>query len=291
MISALVTVYNPKPENIANINRIAEQADRVFVCDNSSIDNSLMFTGSAQSIIYVPNRRNLGLPAAFNKVLKGEYWSSNEEANDTQWVIFFDQDSNIGKDHIIPLITEFEKINRSKDIGCLGPFYYEVNSDTVQIPKSKNRITENSYTVKSIITSSMLTTYDVIKDVGFWNEDLFLDYADWDLCWRLQKAGMCCCITDVVTLRHSLGQGKKKIGALNLRVAAPIREYYQMRDSRYLLNKNYVPFKYKIRFLINIYLRSVLHVHYFDNGEQRKKYIERAKKDFKKGIRGEFVPD
>ena len=87
MISALVTVYNPKPENIANINRIAEQADRVFVCDNSSIDNSLMFTGSAQSIIYVPNRRNLGLPAAFNKVLKGEYWSSNEEANDTQWVI------------------------------------------------------------------------------------------------------------------------------------------------------------------------------------------------------------
>ena len=193
--------------------------------------------------------------------------------------------------NIISLITEFEKINRSKDIGCLGPFYYEVNSDTVQIPKSKNRITENSYTVKSIITSSMLTTYDVIKDVGFWNEDLFLDYADWDLCWRLQKDGMCCCITDAVTLRHSLGQGKKKIGALNLRVAAPIREYYQMRDSRYLLNKNYVPFKYKIRFLINIYLRSVLHVHYFDNGEQRKKYIERAKKDFKKGIRGEFVPD
>lgn len=291
MISALVTMYNPKPENIENINHISEQADRVYVCDNSLNDNSLMFTGSAQNIIYIPNRRNLGLPSAFNKVLKGDYWSSSEKSNDTQWVLFFDQDSNIGKDHIVSLITEFEKINRSKDIGCLGPFYYEVNSDTVQIPKSKNQVTENSYTVKSIITSSMLTTYDAIKDVGFWNEDLFLDYADWDLCWRLQKAGKCCCITDTVTLRHSLGQGKKKIGALTLRVAAPIREYYQMRDSRYLLNKDYVPFKYKVRFLINIYLRSKLHVHFFDNGEQRKMYIERAKIDFKKGIRGEFVPE
>ena len=169
MISAIVTLYNPKAENIENINRIAEQAERVFVCDNSSIDNASMFAGSAQNIVYIPNMSNLGLPTAFNKVLKGEYWDSGEKPNNTQWVIFFDQDSKIEKGHIASLISEFEKIKRKTDVGCLGPIYYETNTNTVRIPKAKRQITENSYVVKSIITSSMIQylRYFQQSDYGF----------------------------------------------------------------------------------------------------------------------------
>ena len=288
MISALVTLFNPKQNNVDNINRIARQSDRVFVCDNSSVDNSALFAESAPNIVYIANKKNLGLPAAFNKVFKGDYWETADQDNDDQWIIFFDQDSKIESGHINSLINEFKKIREKNDIGCLGPLYYEINSSQIQIPKSKYRITEHSYAVKSIITSSMLTTLDIIKEVGYWNEDLFLDYADWDFCWRIQKTGKSCCITDVVILKHSLGQGKIKIGPMSFRVAAPIREYYQMRDSRYLLKQNYVPLKYKIRFLVNIYFRSIIHMYCFENGKERTEYIKRAKNDYKQRKHGEI---
>ena len=51
MISALVTLFNPKQNNVDNINRIARQSDRVFVCDNSSVDNSALFAESAPNIV------------------------------------------------------------------------------------------------------------------------------------------------------------------------------------------------------------------------------------------------
>ena len=27
----------------------------------------------------------------------------------------------------------------------------------------------------------------VLKDISFWNEQIFLDMADWDFCWRLKE--------------------------------------------------------------------------------------------------------
>lgn len=186
------------------------------------------------------------------------------------------------------MINEYKEVSQYVDLGCLGPLYYELNSGQMQKPKLKYKISEHSYTVKSIITSSMLTTYDVIKEVGFWNENLFLDYADWDFCWRVQNINKRCCITDKVILRHSLGLGKTKIGPFALRIAAPIREYYQMRDARYLLKKDYVPLKYKARFLFNLFIRSKIHAHLFDHKEERAEYIKRAKQDYKLGIHGEY---
>lgn len=287
MISAFVSLFNPSVKNIENICSVAKQVDRVFVCDNSSIDNTKMFEGCPETVIYFPNHKNLGLSKAFNKVLKADsYWNTEEE----NWIIFFDQDSIIKEGHIEKLIKEFRNIKKKGiAVGCLGPVYYDTSSRKVEIPKVRHQISRYSYIVSSIITSSMLTTYETLREINFWNEDLFLDMADWDLCWRMQQNGKKVCLTKVITLHHSLGLGRKKIGLISLKVTNPIREYYQIRDCLYLKKEKYVPVKYKIRFLLMISLRCYLHVKYLDHGDQRKMYIERAKADYKKGIRGEFV--
>lgn len=288
MISALVTLYSPTTENVENICTIAKQVDRVFACDNSKADNTFMFLDCPDSVIYLPYQKNLGLPKAFNVALEEEkYWSSTEDS----WVIFFDQDSKIEEGHIEKLIKEFKHIKeKSISIGCLGPVYYDTSSGKVEIPKAKHQVTEHSYVVSSIITSSMLTTYETLLEIGFWNEDLFLDMADWELCWRIQRSGKESCLTDVITLHHTLGLGRKKVGPISLKVTNPIREYYQIRDCLYLRKLKYVPIKYKIRFMLMVHLRSYLHVKYLDHGEERRMYIERAKADYKKGIRGEYIP-
>ena len=103
MITALITLYNPSVENINNIYSVTKQADLVFVCDNSSVDNSKMLVDFPDTVIYLPNMKNLGLPKAFNKALKmNTFWQEDS------WVIFFDQDSKIETGHIETLIKEVE---------------------------------------------------------------------------------------------------------------------------------------------------------------------------------------
>ena len=290
MISALITLYNPTTENKNNVLSISRQVDRVFACDNSSNDNSELFKDVPSSVIYLPYQKNLGISMAFNTVLKNEkYW---KDQNKDSWVLFFDQDSKIEDGHIEKLIKEFQHIKESgTDVGCLGPVYYDASSGRIEVPKAKQQVTEDSYVVSSIITSSMLTTYNVLYQIGFWNEDIFLDMADWDLCWRIQRCGKKSCLTNVITLHHTLGLGRKKVGPISLKVTNPIREYYQIRDCLYLKNEKYVPLKYKVRFILMVFLRSWLHVKYLDHGDQRKKYIKQAKADYKKRIRGEYIPD
>lgn len=137
-----------------------------------------------------------------------------------------------------------------------------------------------AFAVSSIITSSMLTTYGILRKAGFWNERIFLDLADWDMCFRMQRCGLETCMTDDVTLHHSVGAGERRFGPLRLRVGAPFREYYQIRDGLRLLFARYTPAKYRIRFLANLFIRSPLHILLLDNGGQRMKYIAMGVRDF-----------
>ena len=152
----------------------------------------------------------------------------------------------------------------------------------------RKMVNSDSYITKSIITSSMLTTYGNLEKVGFWNEKVFLDMADWDLCWRMMNRGMACCMTNKVVLQHSLGLGEKRILFLRIKIGAAIREYYQTRDCLYLLKEEYVPLKYKIRFVMMITIRPIEHLLFLSDKRKRALYIYRGFKDYINKDIGEY---
>ncbi len=163
-------------------------------------------------------------------LLTAEEWTQIEKRpegikDDFELMHFLNTPSSIAENHI----------------GRMRERHQKGSSGKVEVPKAKHQVTENSYVVSSIITSSMLTTYYTLKEIGFWNEDLFLDMADWDLCWRIQRSGKESCLTNVITLHHTLGLGRKKVDPISLKVTNPIREYYQIRDCLYLKREDYVP--------------------------------------------------
>lgn len=282
-VYAFITTYYPDKKVEDNIRKIAKQVYKTIICDNSPQNNNLFI--DQENIIYISNLKNLGLSKAFNKALK--YMETEILEND--YVIFFDQDSAISSGYIQKLCSEYEKIeNSNPNIGCLGPIFFNTSNQKVEYPKIKTRITENSYAVKNIITSSMLTKFKNLRKVNFWNEKIFLDLADWDLCWRLEKKGLICAITNKVVLHHSVGSGEKKIGFLHLRVGQPFREYYQTRDALYLLKENYVPLKMKIRLIANITIRPIIHFLFLDNGKERLTYIGQGFIDYNKNRHGEM---
>ncbi len=283
MIRAIITVYHPSQENLQNIKNISKQVDSTIICDNSP--NYCNELKNLQNINYVWFGQNLGLSKAFNNVLQNKEFGWQDD----DYVIFFDQDSNINDNYIESLLTEFEEVKRmDSNIGALGPVFFNNSNNTIEKPKLFKQVNQYSFKVKSIITSSMLTTYKILKEIDYWNEFVFLDMADWDLCWRLEQKNYNCYMTEIVTLNHTLGNGEKKIGPLRIRIGNPIREYYQTRDCLYLLHMSYVPIKYKVRFIAMVTIRPIEHLLFLKDKKERLKYIYLGIKDYRNKIYGEF---
>lgn len=283
-IVALVTVYNPDKNVVENLQILSRQVEQVILCDNSMNDNAQMLGGVTKSI-YTTQHKNLGLTGAFNSILKDPAYGWKDD----DLIIFFDQDSQIGEGYIQALQDEYRKIETLiPNLGCLGPVFYNTSNGRTESPRQKKNITDETYEVSNTITSSLMMRYGNLKRIDFWNEKVFLDLADWDLCWRMQKAGMVCCMTEKVVLHHSVGNGEKKVGPIKLRVGQPFREYYQTRDALYLLQENYVPLKMRLRLIANVTIRPVVHYLMLDDKKSRMKFIRRGINDYKKGVHGEY---
>lgn len=281
---ALVTLYNPSEKEFNNCRILSQQVDTVILCDNSQESHETVFQNE-KNIIYITKNENLGLGAAFNVALKNDIYGWKDD----DLIIFFDQDSQIGEGYIQALQDEYRKIETLiPNLGCLGPVFYNTSNGRTERPRQKKNITDETYEVSNTITSSLMMRYGNLKRIDFWNEKVFLDLADWDLCWRMQKAGMVCCMTEKVVLHHSVGNGEKKVGPIKLRVGQPFREYYQTRDALYLLQENYVPLKMRLRLIANVTIRPVVHYLMLDDKKCRMKFIRRGINDYKKGVHGEY---
>jgi rhamnosyltransferase len=284
-VCAIVTVYYPDNSILLNISELEKQVALIVITDNTpDADNTILFDQFSPKIVYVPNKKNLGLSLAFNKCLR------LDAAKKADFILFMDQDSLAPDNLVKSLVDDFIFLQKKgTKIGCIGPVYYETNGEKIAIPKMRKDLYENIYAVKTIITSSMLTTYENLEKIGFWNDDIFLDLADWDLCWRFQKEGMLCCLTENVVLNHKLGKSVKKIGFCGVKEGAPVREYYQTRDCLKLLFKMYTPIKYRMRFVLMITIRPIIHLLFLSCKLRRINYIFLGVYDFLRHKNGDYA--
>ncbi len=281
-VSALVTIYNPSGTVIENLKSISAQADRVFIIDNSPSESESIRQAFKD---YIFNNGNLGLSKAFNKVLK----DSSINWNDDDIIIFFDQDSKIDNNHVGKLLNDFLLLKRKGyPIGCLGAFWRKENGELDETVRLAKTVSAGCYLQDVILTSSMMTSYRDLRDIGFWNEAVFLDMADWDLCWRFRKAGKKCVLSANVEMKHHLGDGNVSKFGMRVKNGAPVREYYQTRDGLKLLFESYTPVKYRMRIIAQITIRPVLHLLVLDDKRQRLRYIRKGVRDFFKRINVEF---
>lgn len=276
---ALVTLYFPDENVKNNIIQFSHLVEKVVLLDNTpDSDNSILFS-EIEKTEYIAYKENLGLSLAFNHYLK--------TLTENCYIIFFDQDSFCPRNLIAQLKNDYQICyNKLGKKGIIGPAYFEKNANKLMIPKQKNLVENEVYEVKSIITSGMFTELDVIKSSGFWNDEIFLDMADWDFCWRVLKSGFFCCLTTNAVLTHTLGKSVHHFAGIKLKEGASFRVYYQTRDCLYLLRKNYVPFKFKIRFILMLTVRPLLHLIFLPNKKKRIHYFFKGISDYKKNIHG-----
>ena len=277
-IIAIISVFHPDEFNIINIEKFIEQVDFAYICDNSPQKSSALEV--LEKSEYIFNGANLGLSLAFNRVLKSYSFLNSD------FIVFFDQDSVIQKGHIQTLVSEYERLEmRGIKIGCIGPNFYNVysNRENTYIDNTYNK---NVRAVDFLMTSSLLCKYDTLKNIGFWNEKIFLDLSDYDLCWRIRANGYMLFIAPSIILCHALGKGEKKIGLLRIKEGSPFRVYYQTRDCLRLIAKSYVPLKFKLRFFLMLTVRPIVYLIFLGDKRERIKYYIKGIRDFSKGIYG-----
>lgn len=269
-VYGLITCYNPTYENIKNIKRLSTFVKKCFVVDNSKVEHNF---SKIESIIYIHSGHNLGLSRGFNFILK------NYRFDDSDFIIFFDQDSTYNDNHISIMCSEFERLEMKYKIGCLSPNIFNSKINDYQISSYKTKIDETSYSVQNVITSSMLTRYKILKDVNFWDEFLFLDMCDWYFSWKLLNHGYYNIVTTKTYINHSLGNGRIYKLGIPIDKCVPIREYYIVRDGCKLLCKK-IPLRKRILLLYILFPRSLLHVLFLDKKKKRLFYILKGFKDF-----------
>ena len=230
MVGAGIVTFNPNLKRLKeNIDSIYFQVSKMVIVDNGSnnIDQILEMVKVYKNISVVKNDENKGIARALNQIV--EY--ANE--NGLSWILTLDQDSvcdeNIIENYIkyknYPNVAMITGKKRDRNFG------YE----------SSDMFTEDYVLIDCCITSGCLTNVDACIKVGGFDEQMFIDYVDFDMCFTLKENGYELLKVNYTGILHELGNSKKKkiLGReVLITNHSAIRRYYFSRNVIYFARKH-----------------------------------------------------
>lgn len=251
-IALIIILYHPSDDDISHILDLSHKYHGVVV-DNSFVrsikDDSVGF------FHYIFNGTNKGIAEAQNI---GINFLQQEGA--CKYVVFLDQDSRVKSDYVYKIVEEYKKIKTiHPNLAMLGPS--AINERSNKEYKSfihPRKIEQGMFILqREIISSGSCVGVDVIGKVGGLLSWLFIDYVDFEWCWRANSRGYVCGITPNVSIKHSVGQKEFYIVSYLIIISSPVRYFYQGRNYIKLLWFSYVPFQWKWRTMIKSLLRLI----------------------------------
>lgn len=239
-ITAVIISYNDYDSLYKCINSAYEYVQKIIVVDNSH-DYINTFTCYQKDIVYIDNKCNLGLSKALNIGIK-EAMKTNID-----WILLLDQDSILDKNMITKMLSSYDNSKDKDEIAQIVPIVYD-NNQNKELPSliyhkfnlEKIFKTDTDRYIDFQITSGSLLKKSTIKSLGFMHKDFFIDYIDFDYCFRIRKAGYRILLSHNALLYHALGERKNKYG-ISFVEHSSFRIFYQVRN-RIILMKKYGSF-------------------------------------------------
>lgn len=201
-VAAGIVSYNPDLERLKeNLNALTKQVSTIYIWDNSSenqkeIKRSLEQYFFNNAIILLCSVENAGLSVAYNKlatIAKGEGIDA---------FLLLDQDSVIGRG-CVQRLSEVMEANK-ETTGIVAAHYIDRNQRDIDNKPECEGIQE----VNRTITSGSLINLDAFSAVGGYDELLFVDWVDFDFCYRLTQNGFKILIDNSVHILHEIGHAE-----------------------------------------------------------------------------------
>lgn len=226
MILGVIITYNPELKRLQNnINSIVEQVNNILIIDNNSsnikeIENKFI----NKKIKILKNKENIGIASALNKGL------NYAQKNKYNYILTLDQDSISTNNMVKELRNGFRK---EKNIGIVSPSVFDLNVKKYMTKKIEHRYEEVEW---SITSGGLCKVKSLLKVNGF-DEILFIDCVDLDICLKLKKIGEKIVLSKFATLEHEVGKMKiKKFCGIKFNVTnhSSFRVYYIFRNNLYI---------------------------------------------------------
>lgn len=245
-VVCVIVAYYPNVNVLEKqVNLLSSQVSKIVIVDNSP-EVIEMETQVASLVKYIKNSTNLGIAAAHNIGIK---WALD---NGYSHVLLMDQDSLPADNMVAELLAgETYLISKGIKVGAVAPYYYDKISHK-NVCMSRKVINNVSEVAKdtSLISSGTLIKSEVLRDVGYMNDWLFIDGVDDDWCCRATYKGYELFHIAKAKLFHSLGQSKKKFGGLiSFRYHQPFRYYFMFRNYIFLIKQPYVNYVMKYHYV------------------------------------------
>jgi rhamnosyltransferase len=265
-VLAVIVTFNPKPEQLLGlIQAIEKSVNRILIIDNCS-QTPLPTLIHSQKIDLIFNENNMGVGHAYNQAIAR---ALNYEE---EFIIFFDQDSEPDVYLIKHILGVYmEQITNGNKVAAIGPSYYENNSGHASVFKKRGWVrmvtieTNNTVIeVDHLISSGTMIYLNALKEIGIFEEHLFVDYVDTEWCIRAKNAGFQLLGCKSAIMNHTIGLSSINFFNRKTVVCEPIRVYYKARNAVWLARSQRISLNWRVilisltikLFVINVLLPS-----------------------------------
>ena len=233
-VCGVIVTYHPDSDLEQHIAALRGQLGGLVVVDNRSSDaerDHLRQLAGRHSFTLLENDENRGIGTALNQGIR---WAAGQKS--FLFVALFDQDSEVDAGFIGSLVTQYDQHPRKDKVAVVAPKLYNRNtglSDTPQLHE------EETYLVAQ--TSGSLMPLEVFRLHGYFMDELFIDFVDYEYCLRVAGVGWMISYCEQAVLSHMPGNSHRRfLCGIYLATTynySRIRHYYMMRNAVWMIRR------------------------------------------------------
>lgn len=263
-IVAVIVTYNPNIDCLrVLLDNLNNSCVSIIIVDNYSTNEAFKNTAFKSNVELLSLSKNQGIAFAQNvgieKAIK----------IDADYILFFDQDSNVSNHFVDDLMSDYRKIYATHDkIAAIGPRFIDENKGFYFPALRFNKhglidkiSVENISTpieVSFLISSGTLISVEALKDIGLMKEEFFIDFVDTEWCFRAISMGYKIYMSEQAVMKHSIGDDTLKIYNFNIPVHSGFRRYYRVRNLFFMWKMPYIPKILVAKLMVTNFLIQVL---------------------------------
>lgn len=257
-ICAIIVRFNMnKVKLYKTINTIKKQVKLIIVIDNSKQRLNLF---NKSNIKYFFLGENYGIAHAQNFGLHYAY------INKFDYALISDQDTFFPKNYTSLAIPNFKKkvaaislnlfdTNKKTLLGFVKRIFIFRLIENIKDNSNHRKVRNQNDLIISNITETMasgtIVNLKTLKQIGYMNDDLFLDWVDFEWSWRLNKNRYEYLGIKNLKAKHVLGSSKIKIFNKTYHKHKVERYYYIIRNGLILSLYNNVNFFWRLNIFFN----------------------------------------
>ena len=256
-ILCVIVIYEPNYKILKkNIQILKNQVNKILLVNNGKKIANI----ESSKIEQIYFNANLGIATAQN--IGVDY----AEKHRFDFCMFSDQDTYFQKNYISEAQKIYKKFYPKNKIFALCPNLFDRNKKKLSGFTGRRGFFKKNYNyeiknlsesapnfikITEAMSSGMIINLKILKKICYYREDFFLDWIDFEICWRAVKNGYYILGLPKIIGSHFLGKYNIKILGNIYHVHEVFRIYYIIRNGIYISFYNKIFTLWKINILLN----------------------------------------